>query len=170
MSDAFHHPAVISPEELLKDCEIRRVRRSGPGGQHRNKVETGIVIKHRPTGVTAEASERRSQSENRRQAIFRLRLNLALQVRFSEAARFPSPLWQQRCQSRRISVNSRHPDFPALLAEALDALEHDRWELRESAERFSCTSSQLIKFLKLEPRAFVLVNLAREKKGLHLLK
>ena len=58
------HPAALSPEELLHQCRARRTRRSGPGGQHRNKVETAGVLTHAPTGVQAEANERRSQAEN----------------------------------------------------------------------------------------------------------
>jgi hypothetical protein len=68
-------------EQLLKHCEMRRGRRRGPGGQHRNKVETAVVVTHLPTGVRGEASERRSQLENRQQAVFRLRVNLALEIR-----------------------------------------------------------------------------------------
>ena len=62
-------PAV---EQLLAECDVRASRRSGPGGQHRNKVETAISLHHLPTGVRAEASERRSQAQNQTQALFRL--------------------------------------------------------------------------------------------------
>ena len=75
------HPVNLSDEALLAECETIRQRRSGPGGQHRNKVETAIRLLHRPTGVTGQASERRSQAENLQQALFRLRLALAVQVR-----------------------------------------------------------------------------------------
>ena len=67
------HPAAVPAVDLLKDCAVERTRRSGPGGQHRNKVETAIVLTHRPTGIQAEASERRSQPENLAVATFRLR-------------------------------------------------------------------------------------------------
>ena len=60
---------------------MRHERRSGPGGQHRNKVSTAVVITHRPTGVRAEANERRSQAENHREAVRRLRVRLAVEVR-----------------------------------------------------------------------------------------
>ena len=39
------------------------------------------MLAHRPTGIKAEASERRSQAENRTAALFRLRVNLALEIR-----------------------------------------------------------------------------------------
>ena len=75
------HPASLDSSHLLAVCDVRRTRRSGPGGQHRNKVETAIVLTHEPTGVQAEASERRSQAQNLSAAVFRLRVNLALAVR-----------------------------------------------------------------------------------------
>ena len=75
------HPAGLPRDELLRDCDVRRQRRSGPGGQHRNKVETGIFIEHTPTGVRAEATEQRSQPKNQEIAIWRLRVRLAVEVR-----------------------------------------------------------------------------------------
>ncbi len=81
MVEPNEHPATASPQQLWAECEVRSLRRSGRGGQHRNKVETAISLHHLPTGVRAEASERRSQAQNRSQALFRLRVNLALEVR-----------------------------------------------------------------------------------------
>src|SRR4051812_33083495 len=106
------HPAALPPDDLLRQCGMRRTRRSGPGGQHRNKVETAVILTHAPTGVQAEANERRSQAENLRMALFRLRVNVALEVRQPDAS-FPSPLWQSRCRGGRIVVSGEHDDFPA---------------------------------------------------------
>lgn len=64
------------PKDLERDCEITFFRASGPGGQHRNKVETGVRLLHRPTGEIAAATEERSQSRNRQAALERLREKL----------------------------------------------------------------------------------------------
>ena len=113
MKAPLSHPTLLSEELLLRSCDIQRTRGSGPGGQHRNKVETAIVITHQPTGVTGQASERRSQHKNREVAIQRLRLNLALQVRTAVTADDPpSELWQSRVRSRKINVSSSTLTLP----------------------------------------------------------
>jgi protein subunit release factor B len=52
------HPATLPPADLLKQTQEIHTRRSGPGGQHRNKTQTAVVLLHKPTGIAAEASER----------------------------------------------------------------------------------------------------------------
>ncbi len=153
----------------MAECDLVRTRRSGPGGQHRNKVETAVVITHTPSGVAGEASERRSQEQNRQEAIFRLRVNLALAVRHPPAEQ-PSDLWRSRLRGERIEVSPTHDDFPALLAEALDLLTAADMDLGAAAERLGCTASQLTKFLKHEPRALHIVNRRRAELGLRPLK
>lgn len=161
------HPAAEITEKLLAQCEMRRLRRSGPGGQHRNKVETAVQFRHRPTGVIAEANERRSQAANRQMALKRLRVNLALEVRTARRAEdTPSPLWRSRASSGRIVVSVSHEDFPSLLAEALDVIWACQSDGKQAAEALGCTLSQLVKLLGKEPRALTLVNAWRSQRGL----
>ncbi len=160
------HPATIDPARLLAECEQRFTRRSGPGGQNRNKVETAVVLRHPPTGLVAEASERRSQGENRERALFRLRLLMALEIR-RPAGEGPSELWQTRLRGGRIAVNPDHDDFPALLAEALDVLERHEHDARAAAAALGCSATQLVRLLRDEPRALAMVNARRADRGLH---
>ena len=171
MTGSSTHPASLSHELLLRDCEIQRTRGSGPGGQHRNKVETAIVITHRPTGVTGQASERRSQHKNREIAIDRLRANLAIEVRSAvNLEELPGELWSSRIRGGKVSISSSHFDFAVLLAEALDCITALAFDVPAAAQRLEVSTSQLIKFLKIEPNAFQIVNRQRKAVGLHPLK
>jgi hypothetical protein len=171
MCEASDHPAAASAEQLWAECDVRRLRRSGPGGQHRNKVETAISLHHVPTGVRAEASERRSQGQNKAVALFRLRVNLALEIRRPCGLDYvPSLLWQSRCGGRLLRLSAAHDDFATLLAEALDVLASLDFEPKAAAAVLNCTPSQLIRLLKLDPRALALVNGWRRDRQMHALK
>ncbi|XP_027358950.1 uncharacterized protein LOC113867714 isoform X2 [Abrus precatorius] len=68
----------LNDEELMRQCEMDTFKSSGPGGQHRNKRESAVRLKHLPTGIIAQASEERSQHKNRASALNRLRSLIAL--------------------------------------------------------------------------------------------
>lgn len=63
-------------ETLQKEVEVHTFRGSGPGGQHRNKVESAVRLVHIPSGITVVASEYRLQGRNRDLAFQRLREKL----------------------------------------------------------------------------------------------
>jgi len=68
--------ANIDLDELRKEVDFQTLRGSGPGGQHRNKVETTVRAVHVPTGLTVVASDHRSQLRNKELALERLRERL----------------------------------------------------------------------------------------------
>jgi hypothetical protein len=171
MNRSTHHPACRDVDALLAECEVRRQRRSGPGGQHRNKVETGVFIRHLGSGIEAGATEQRGQEANRRVAIDRLRMKLAIGVRSPVADdRAPSAAWQKRLVGTRIQCSARHEDYPALVAEALDFLAAASWDVAAAARRLECSGSQLVKLLKKEPAAMAKLNSERRSVGLTPLK
>lgn len=160
------HPASLSDDELLKSCQLGRGRTSGPGGQHRNKVQTLVELTHAPTGLDAHAGERRSAQENKRVAVRRLRTELAI------CARAPVPLgeigsdvWRSRVNDGKIVCNHDHRDYPAMLAEALDVIHASGLDMKRSAVRLCCTRSQLIKLVAKEPRALAALNEVRAARG-----
>ena len=66
----------LTDGDLLAECEVDVFIGSGPGGQHRNKTESGVRLRHAPSGLVVRATERRSQSQNKRRALERLRQKL----------------------------------------------------------------------------------------------
>lgn len=165
------HPSRMPESQLLEQCVVRRMRHSGPGGQHRNKVETAIEIVYSPTGLTAFAAERRSQEANRQVAVFRLRVLLAVQLRWVRSAEvIPSDMWNSRCQSEKIVCSDRHMDFPAMLAEAMDAIDAKDYDVRRAAAALGCSTSQLVRFVARVPEALAEVNSKRAQRGLHRLQ
>lgn len=162
-------PAVtLEPEQLLRDCELTFVRRSGPGGQHRNKVSSGVVIRHVPSGIQAEASERRSQAENRAVAIERLRFELALAER-EDLTVWTEPLVLQHGGSR-FRISHTNPGFAMVLADVLSRIHACSGEVQNAATFWQTSPSQIIRFLRGQPRALALVNQVRRSTGLHRLK
>jgi hypothetical protein len=168
------HPATLDGEALLVSCEMTKGRTKGPGGQHRNKVETRVTLEHTPTGVQAHAGERRSVTDNKRVALFRLRLALAVGVRTAvPAGEVRSELWRRRCPEEgggAIVCSPEHHDYPSMLAEALDVLWAAGFDLRAAAARLLCSPSQLLKLIQAHPSAIVRLNQAREGAGLHALR
>ena len=160
------HPARLPDGALLRQCTLERARGGGPGGQRRNKVETAAIITHGPTGLSAQAAERRSQRENQRVALRRLRLALASEHRapvpppkgMDEVA---SPLWRERRRGGKIVCSPKHHDYPALLAEALDVVADTKWDPRMAALRLGVTMSQLVKLARHHPPALAKWNEAR---------
>ena len=76
---------------LLAECEETFFTAGGPGGQHRNKTESGVRLAHPPTTTVVTATERRSQAQNRGAALERLRERLVALARRPKPRRETRP-------------------------------------------------------------------------------
>ncbi len=168
------HPSCLPEEQLLAQCRMTFSRAGGPGGQNRNKVETSVQIEFIPAGIIASASERRTQNENRKVAMQRLRCKLAVDLRpASEAAsaahvsggKSASKTWQQYCRNGRIDIAETNNDWPAILAEVIGLMCHCDWNISSVASTLGTSSSQLVKLLKKHSPAFSLFNQERRSRG-----
>ena len=169
----MHREALLLATDaaLLAQCEVDRYRASGPGGQHRNKTESAVRIRHLPTGVSAIAEESRSQAENKAIALRRLRAQLALRHRepvalepFVPSARLAAlvaggaaPLGEKTRQT---------PEFWVAMGELLDVFLADGCEVRATAERLGIGSAALSKLLLRDEAVARLVNEERGQRGL----
>jgi peptide chain release factor 2 len=78
-ASVFVHPLVderIEVEINPADLEWDTFRASGAGGQHVNKTESAVRVRHLPSGIVAECQQERSQHMNRDKALQMLKSRL----------------------------------------------------------------------------------------------
>ena len=94
-----------SDEELLRECEVETFRASGPGGQHVNKTESAVRLRHLPTGLVATSRESRSQHRNKAACLRKLRAQ-AEQLNRRPAKRVPTRV-PRSAKNRTLEAKAR---------------------------------------------------------------
>lgn len=75
--------------ELLRECEVETFRSSGPGGQHVNKTESAVRLRHQPSGLVVSSQEERSQHRNKAICLQKLRRKIE-QLNYRAPKRVPT--------------------------------------------------------------------------------
>lgn len=155
-------------DKILHDCRWEAFRASGPGGQKRNKTSSAIRLTHTPTNVSAIANESRSQAENRRSALRRLRHRMTLELREAISVQgFSLPSWfQSLCPGGRLEVSRRHELYLPAMGLTLDVLAACGWSVSEAAKILGLSTSNLVKFLQNDEKLMARVNEMRMIAGL----
>jgi hypothetical protein len=166
---------MASDDALIAQCDVDRYRASGPGGQHRNKTESAVRLRHRQTGVTAIGEDSRSQAENKVHAVRRLRAAIALSVREPVAldGHAPSPRLAALVAGGTAPLGARTRltgDYWAAIAELLDLLVAGELEIAATAQRLGITTGALSKLVLHDDQVARAVNDLRRARGMRALR
>jgi len=151
---------------LLRQCEVHTYRASGPGGQHRNKTDSAVRLVHTPTGAVGLSADSRDQHANKRSALRRLRMNIALQVRRPVAtdAFEPPRVWRGAVgRDGRVRVGRRDQRFWPIAQVVLDVLFAHRGRLGETAASLGISTGNLNALLKTDRHLWAAVANLRQQ-------
>ena len=111
----------LADDALLAQCDVDHYRASGPGGQKRNKTDSAVRLRHRPTALVGEAVEERSQHLNQARALRRLRLEIAYRLRAPSADGTETPA------KPFVLPGARDARYAQGVAALFDTLEAHEW-------------------------------------------
>ncbi|MEM1118571.1 MAG: peptide chain release factor-like protein [Bacteroidota bacterium] len=98
-------------DALLADCDVETLAAGTKGGQRANKVETGVRLTHRPTGIRVLRRSERSQHRNKALALKELRRRLELRNRPEKVRRATKPTKASR--TRRLDAKRKRSEKKA---------------------------------------------------------
>jgi hypothetical protein len=166
---------VSDEKALLAQCDVHTYKSSGPGGQHRNKVSSAVRLRHRPTGITAHGDQSRSQHDNKRLALQRLRMNIACTLRSRiDPAQPPPPVVRECLFTARggpsagrlcLRVGRRDRRYWLVAAYLLDVLDHFQGRLAESAAHVGISTGNLVGLLEQDRHALAAAQAIRKAHG-----
>ena len=159
---------LLSEESFLGQCRLDLSRGSGPGGQKRNKTSNAVRLTHLPTKLVATGTEARSLAENKLNALRRLRLKIAIELREPiDLLTFEPPTWFLTIRhEKRLQVSHRHALYAPTAGLMLDLLQALNASPAAVAVNLGISTTSVIKFLENEPTVWMAANAMRERLGL----
>src|SRR5712664_1479292 len=101
-----------SDEDLLRECEIETFRASGPGGQHVNKTESAVRLRHQPSGVVVTSQQERSQHRNKALCLQKLREKIE-KLNYRAPTRVPTRV-SRSARNRTLEAKGRRSQIKRL--------------------------------------------------------
>lgn len=168
----------LDDQQLMALCDMHIYKASGPGGQHRNKVSSAIRLKHRETGISATANDSRSQNDNKKLAVTRLRMNLATKIR-QDIAEHELPQFLAECiftpkksagDVKKLDIGRKDWRFWLIGGYLLDMLDLYQGKIGDVARELNVTTGNLTTIFKKDRHLLAQVQEIRRKYQLKPIK
>lgn len=147
----------LSDEELMKECRFDAMRGTGPGGQKRNKTSSAARVTHLESGLSAFDDVTRSQHQNLKHALDKLRGEIAVNLLPGEEE--PTP-----CIPLAPVPKPNSRNYFLWLGKIFDALLATDFQMPEAAARFECSPSHLIRIVAKDEFAWQKLAEARQRR------
>ena len=98
--------------DWLRECEVETFRAGGPGGQHVNKTESAVRLRHLSSGVVVSSQQERSQHRNKTICLEKLREKIA-QLNYKRPKRVPTRI-PRSAKNRTLEAKARRAQIKRL--------------------------------------------------------
>ena len=105
----------LTDEELAGECVITVFRAGGKGGQHVNKTDSAVRVRHLPSGITVTCQRERSQHLNKKFCFQRLRLRVTDMLEVKKArvsTKVPRSIREKRRTHKKILSQKKNARAP----------------------------------------------------------
>lgn len=143
ISPQLREKLISGNNETLRDsCQFGFRKGAGPGGQKINKTSSAVRVFHPETGLSASASESRSQNTNRLIALKKLRFRIACRERCGADRSFTL---------EEIPSTKNPARYFLWIAALFDHLAETDWDLRIAAKTLGVSRSRLTRLIRRDP-------------------
>ena len=143
----------LNEEELGRIVEFDFFKRSGNGGQKRNKTSSAVRVTLKELAISAEDCAERSQKLNRSKALQKLRRKIAMTVR-------------QDISDEIITIVAPSNDrYPLFLARLIDLLSSVNYSFKECGLKLNLSSSQVEKLLRRDASLWQFIQSKRQNEN-----